>query len=80
MATGNPDYPNYDFICGYADGGYWPDTNYAVIGTDANGNNVTLRYAAATQQFSAQLGAWVDAAEVVWSDGFETPDLQAIFG
>lgn len=52
----------------------------AVIGTDANGNNVTLRYAAATQQFSAQLGAWVDAAEVVWSDGFETPDLQAIFG
>ena len=34
VATGNPDYPNYDFICGYADGGYWPDTNYAVIGTD----------------------------------------------
>lgn len=34
VATGNPDYPNQDFICGYADGGYWPDTGYAVIGTD----------------------------------------------
>ena len=34
VATGNPDYPNYDFTCGYADGTYWPDTGYAVIGTD----------------------------------------------
>ena len=34
VATGNPDYPNYDFICAYANGGYWPDTSYAVIGTD----------------------------------------------
>lgn len=34
VATGNPDYPNQDFICGYADGSYWPDTGYAVIGTD----------------------------------------------
>ena len=34
VAAGNPDCPNRDFICAYADGGYWPDTNYAVIGTD----------------------------------------------
>ncbi len=34
IATGNPDYPNYDFTSGYADGTYWPDTGYAVIGTD----------------------------------------------
>lgn len=34
VAAGNPDCPNVDFICAYADGGYWPDTNYAVIGTD----------------------------------------------
>jgi len=34
VAAGNPDCPNIDFICAYADGGYWPDTNYAVIGTD----------------------------------------------
>lgn len=34
VATGNPDYPNCDYICAYADGTYWPDTLYAVIGTD----------------------------------------------
>lgn len=34
IAAGNPDYPNQDFICGYADGTYWPDTGYSVIGTD----------------------------------------------
>jgi len=34
VATGNPDYPNCDFTCAYADGTYWPDTLYAVIGTD----------------------------------------------
>lgn len=52
----------------------------AIIGTDSYGNDVSLRYVAATQQFTAQLSAWVDAAEVVWSEGFETPDLAAIFG
>ena len=51
-----------------------------IIGTDANGNDVTLRYAAATRQFSAQLAAWEDAAEIVWSEGFEAPDMAAIFG
>ena len=35
VAAGNPDYPNQDFICGFADGTYWPDTGYAVVGTDA---------------------------------------------
>ena len=34
VAAGNPDCPNLDFICAYADGGYWPDTGYAVVGTD----------------------------------------------
>ncbi len=34
VAAGNPDCPNVDFICAYADAHYWPDTNYAVIGTD----------------------------------------------
>ncbi len=34
VATGNPDYPNRDFICGYEDGSYWPDTNYAVVGSE----------------------------------------------
>lgn len=34
IATGNPDYPNEDFICGYLDGTYWPDNSYAIVGTD----------------------------------------------
>lgn len=51
-----------------------------IVGTDSNGNNVTLRYAAATRQFSAQIQALEEGAEVVWSDGFETPDLAAILG
>ena len=33
IATGNPDFPNQDFTSGYADGTYWPDTGYSVIGT-----------------------------------------------
>ncbi|MBE6070212.1 MAG: hypothetical protein E7211_21350 [Clostridium lundense] len=33
VAAGNPDFPNQDFICGYMDGSYWPDTGYAVVGT-----------------------------------------------
>ena len=52
----------------------------AVIGTDANGNEVSLRYAAATQQYSAELTAWEDAAEIVWSEGFDSLDMAAIFG
>ncbi len=34
VATGNPDYPNQDFICGFNDGTYWPDTGYQVVGTE----------------------------------------------
>jgi len=34
VATGNPYYRNQDFISGYADGTYWPDLNYSVIGTE----------------------------------------------
>lgn len=34
FAAGNPDFPNQDFICGFNDGAYWPDTGYAVVGTD----------------------------------------------
>lgn len=52
----------------------------AVIGATASGVEVTLRYQAASQQFSARINAGIDSAEVVWADGFETPDMAAIFG
>ena len=34
IATGNRDKQNSDFISGYADGGYWPDTHYSTVGTE----------------------------------------------
>lgn len=34
VAAGNEDYPNQDYICAYSDGGYWPDSAYAIVGTD----------------------------------------------
>jgi len=54
-----------------------PDT---VIGVNNTGNEVTFRFAAAEQQFSAMIEAWTESADVVWNDGFENPDMQAIFG
>ena len=33
IAAGNPDSPNMDFISGFNDATYWPDTLYSVIGT-----------------------------------------------
>ena len=34
VASGNPDRQNHDYTSGYSDGGYWPDSSYAVIGTE----------------------------------------------
>jgi hypothetical protein len=34
IASGNPEFPNQDFTCGFNDGAYWPDTGYAVVGSD----------------------------------------------
>ena len=33
IASGNPDFPNFDFTCAFNDGTYWSDTDYQVIGT-----------------------------------------------
>lgn len=57
-----------------------PVTPETVVGTDSYGNSVTIRYAAAEDQFSAMLGSWTDSAEVEWYEGFEAPDMLAIFG
>lgn len=34
IASGNPDFPNQDFTSGFLDGTYWPDTGYAIVGTN----------------------------------------------
>lgn len=47
---------------------------------DASGQELTVRMAAAQADYTARLAAGSEAAEVVWKDGFETPDIAAIFG
>lgn len=34
FATGNPDFPNYDYWCGQDNPLYWPDENFAKIGIE----------------------------------------------
>lgn len=51
-----------------------------VLGNDQNGNPVTLRSQAVGNAFNADMQSWMDAAEVVWNEGFEALDLTAVFG
>lgn len=34
ICTGNPEFPNRDWACGFNDGTYWPDLGYSVAGTE----------------------------------------------
>jgi hypothetical protein len=52
----------------------------ATAGTDSYGNAYSLRNIAASEQFSGQMEAWMDAADVQWNDGFDAVDMLAIFG
>ena len=48
--------------------------------TDASGSSSPLRAAAASAALAETLEGEVDAASVVWKDGFETVDIAEIFG
>ena len=50
------------------------------VESDAYGEGRTMRYLAAERNLQVLVSAWTDAAEVTWNEGFETPDLAAIFG
>lgn len=52
----------------------------AVIGTSSSGQESTLRFAAAYQTYLNEMQDWITEAEVVWYEGFEEPDMAAIFG
>lgn len=52
----------------------------AIIGTNSNGEESTLRFVAAYQTYLNEMQSWITDAEVVWYEGFEEPDLAAIFG
>ncbi len=54
------------------------DPNAVVM--DVTGQTVSLRYAAANNEFTTVLNGWMDEAEVVWNEGFETLDVASIFG
>ena len=51
-----------------------------VLGSDSNGNIVTLRAQAASNAFNSAMESWMEEAEVVWNEEFEVMDLTAIFG
>ncbi len=56
-----------------------PLTGEANVGADSSGNDVSLRYQVAMEQFNDLATARTEAAEIVWEKGFENPDLNKIF-
>lgn len=52
----------------------------AVIGTTSSGEDSTLRFVAAYQTYLNEMQSWIDEADAVWYEGFEEPDMAAIFG
>ena len=47
---------------------------------DTSGQAVNLRLGVANQQFTEIMNTWMNEADVVWNDGFETLDIAAVFG
>ena len=50
------------------------------VGADSTGNDVSLRYQVAMEQFNDLATARTEQAEIVWEKGFENPNLNKIFG
>ena len=57
-----------------------PLTGDASVGADESGNDISLRYQVAMEQFNDLATARTEQAEIVWEKGFENPDLNKIFG
>ena len=57
-----------------------PLTGDASVGSDESGNDISLRYQVAMEQFNDLATARTEQAEIVWEKGFENPDLNKIFG
>jgi len=56
-----------------------PLTGDANVGADNQGNDISLRYQVAMEQFNDLATARTETAEIVWEKGFENPDLNKIF-
>ena len=48
--------------------------------TDADGTVETMRYLAAEWGLQTLVTAWTEMANATWNEGFDSPDLSAIFG
>lgn len=51
-----------------------------VVNIASDGSAQTLRYTAASAKFTDLTDSWMNNAEIVWQDGFETLDLNEVFG
>lgn len=56
-----------------------PLTGDVNVGADNEGNDISLRYQVAMEQFNDLATARTESAEIVWEKGFENPDLNKIF-
>lgn len=52
----------------------------ASLGTDGNGNDVSLRNYAASAAFNSDMETWMTEADAVWNEDFQTVDMAGIFG
>lgn len=77
IASGNPDFPNYDFTSGFSDGTYWPDLGYQIAGTSQTailGYRRLGEYLAIIKEDNGQdstvfirSGALSETGEAIWS-------------
>ena len=57
-----------------------PLTGDANVGADSSGQNVSLRYQVAMEQFNDLASARTEQAEIIWEKGFENLNLDKVFG
>ena len=50
------------------------------MAADSYGDPQTMRYLAAEWELEIMVNAWTEMADATWNDGFDAPDLPAIFG
>lgn len=73
--AGNPDFVNYDWHCGQNDPTYWPDTAYAVIGTE---QSAIVGYSIVNDRLATHKDDRADGRNVVIRQG-DLVDSEAVF-
>ena len=73
--SGNPDFVNYDWHSGQNDPTYWPDTGYAVIGTE---KSAIVGYSIVNDRLATHKDDQADGRNVVIRQG-DLVDSEAVF-